>query len=53
MPVTGREGLYGCARLRLQNYLDNRLKDDGKVVSPRAGPALPPSFFKIPGTHFC
>jgi hypothetical protein len=33
IPVTGREGPYGCERLRLLHLLDNRLTDGGKVVS--------------------
>jgi hypothetical protein len=34
IPVTGRGGPYGCERLRLPHYLDKRLTDGGKVVSP-------------------
>jgi hypothetical protein len=33
IPVTGREGPYGCERSRLPRLLDNRLTDGGKVVS--------------------
>jgi hypothetical protein len=32
IPVTGREGPKGCVTLRVPHYLDNRLKDGGKVV---------------------
>jgi hypothetical protein len=32
-PLTGRGGLLGCERLRIQHCLDNRLIDGGKVVS--------------------
>jgi hypothetical protein len=33
IPVTGREGPWGCERPRLPHFLDNRLTDGGKVVS--------------------
>jgi hypothetical protein len=33
IPVTGREGPYGCETSRLQRFLDNRLIDGGEVVS--------------------
>jgi hypothetical protein len=46
IPVTGHGGPQGCETLRVPQYLDSRLTDGGKVVSP-----LPPR--KIPGTHFC
>jgi hypothetical protein len=32
--VTGRGGLQGCEMLRIKHFLDNRLTDGGKVVSP-------------------
>jgi hypothetical protein len=32
-PVRGHGGPYGCETLRVPQYLDNRLTDDGKVVS--------------------
>jgi hypothetical protein len=32
--VTGRGGPLGCEKSRLQRYLDQRLTDGGKVVSP-------------------
>jgi hypothetical protein len=34
IPVPGRGGPQGCKRLRLPHYLDKRLIDGGKVVSP-------------------
>jgi hypothetical protein len=34
IPVTGHGGPYGCERSRLPHYLDKRLTDSGKVVSP-------------------
>jgi hypothetical protein len=34
IPVTGREGPYGCETSRLPHFLDNRLTDGGEVVSP-------------------
>jgi hypothetical protein len=34
IPVTGREGPYGCEKSRFPHFLDNRLTDGGKVVSP-------------------
>jgi hypothetical protein len=33
IPVTGREGPYGCETSRLPHYLDNRLTDCGETVS--------------------
>jgi hypothetical protein len=55
-PLTGLEGLQGCEMLRIPHYLDNRLTDGGKVVSPMH----PPHFtlqehyhFHVSGTHFC
>jgi hypothetical protein len=41
-PVTGREGPYGCERLRLSHFLDNRLTDGGKVVSLTRRPLFTP-----------
>jgi hypothetical protein len=55
--VTGHGGPLGCERLRLPHYLDKRLIDSGKVVSPTRQPHFTPRFLyfilKIPGTHFC
>jgi hypothetical protein len=46
-----------CESLRLSHYLDKRLIDGGKVVSPTRRPHFTPRFlfflFKISGTHFC
>jgi hypothetical protein len=51
IPVTGRGGPWDCETWRLQDFLDNRLTDDGEVVSfPRRHPFTPR---EIPGTHFC
>jgi hypothetical protein len=33
VPVTGREGPYGCEMSRLPHFLHNRLTDGGEVVS--------------------
>jgi hypothetical protein len=33
IPVTGREGPWGCERLRLAHFLDNPHTDGGEVVS--------------------
>jgi hypothetical protein len=46
IPVTGRGGPQGCETSRLSHFLDNRLTDGDKVISP-----LPSS--NLPGTHFC
>jgi hypothetical protein len=54
IPVTGRGGSYGCERSSLPHFLDKRLTDGGKVVSPTRRPPFTPVFFlKIPGTRFC
>jgi hypothetical protein len=58
IPVTGRGGPYGCDRLKLPHYLDKRLTDGSKVVSPMHRPHFTPRFpviffNKIPGTHIC
>jgi hypothetical protein len=42
IPVTGREGPEGCEMLRVSYYLDNRLKDGGKVVSLTRWPRFTP-----------
>jgi hypothetical protein len=50
IPVTGREGPYGCEMSRVPHFLDNWLTDGGEVVSPMHQPPFTPR--KIPGTHF-
>jgi hypothetical protein len=42
--VTGNGGPQGCERLRLPHYLDKRLIDGGKVVSPTRRPHFTPRF---------
>jgi hypothetical protein len=42
IPVTGRAGPYGCERSRLPHFLDKRLTDGGKVVSPTRWPPFTP-----------
>jgi hypothetical protein len=42
--VTGHGGPYGCERLRFPHYLDKRLIDGGKVVSPTRRVHLTPRF---------
>jgi hypothetical protein len=44
IPVTGLGGPYGCERSRLPHYLDKRLIDGGKVVSPTRSPNFTPRF---------
>jgi hypothetical protein len=42
--------------LRIPHYLDNRLTDGGKVVSPTHPPHFTPQknhYFYVSGTHFC
>jgi hypothetical protein len=51
IPITGRGGPYGYERSKLPHFLDNRLRDGGKVVSLTRRPYFTPR--KIPGTHFC
>jgi hypothetical protein len=51
IPVTGREGPYGCETSRLPHFVDSRLTGGGEFVSlTRRSPFTPR---KIPGTHFC
>jgi hypothetical protein len=45
IPVTGRGGPYRCERSRLPHYLDKRLTDSGKGVSPKLRPPFTPGFF--------
>jgi hypothetical protein len=42
LPVTGRGGPLGCDMLRFPHFLDNRLIDGGKVVSPTHRPPFTP-----------
>jgi hypothetical protein len=54
IPVTGHGDLQGCEMLRISHYLDNRLTDGGKVVSPTHGPHFTPqkySYFYVSGTQ--
>jgi hypothetical protein len=52
IPVTGREGPYGCETSRFPHFLlDSRLTDGGEVVSLTRRPPFTPR--TIPGTHFC
>jgi hypothetical protein len=51
MPVTDRGGQWGCETLGIPNFLDNRLIDEGKVVSLKRQPPFTPR--KISGTRFC
>jgi hypothetical protein len=44
IPLTGREGPYGYKTSRLPHFLDNRLTDGGKVVSPKRRPPLPQNY---------
>jgi hypothetical protein len=40
--ASGREVPYGCERLRLPHFLDNRLTDGGNVVSLTRRPRFTP-----------
>jgi hypothetical protein len=42
VPVTGRGGPQGCETSRLPHFLDNRLTDDGNVVSLTCRPPFTP-----------
>jgi hypothetical protein len=42
IPVTGREGLWGCEMLRIPHCLDIWLTDGGKVASPTHRPLITP-----------
>jgi hypothetical protein len=44
IPVTGRGGPLGCERPRLPHYLDKRVTDGGKVISPTRRPPFTPRF---------
>jgi hypothetical protein len=51
IPVTGPGVPQGCDMLRFPHFLDNRLINGGKFVSPTR--RLPFTLKNIPGTHFC
>jgi hypothetical protein len=51
IPVTGREGPYGCKTSRFPHFLENRLTGGGEVVSFTRRPPFTPR--KASGTHFC
>jgi hypothetical protein len=55
IPITGREGLWGCEMLRLPRCLDNRLTDAGKVVSLRHRPRSTSQkhYFSASDTNLC
>jgi hypothetical protein len=42
IPVTGREGPWGCEMLMLPHFLDNRLTDSSEVVSLKRRPHFTP-----------
>jgi hypothetical protein len=42
IPVTGREGPYGCETLKVPHYLDSRLKDGSKFDSLTRRPRFTP-----------
>jgi hypothetical protein len=51
IPVTGRGGSCSCETSRLPHFLNDRLTDNGDVVSLTRRPSLTPR--QIPGTNFC
>jgi hypothetical protein len=51
IPVPDQGGLQGCETSRSPQFVENRLIDGGKVISPTRRPPFIPR--KIPGTHFC
>jgi hypothetical protein len=51
IPLTGREGPYGCQTSRLPHFLDNQFTDGGEVVSVTRRSGF--TSRKITGTHFC
>jgi hypothetical protein len=42
IPVTGREGPWGCEMSRLPHFLENRVTDDGEIVSLTRRPHFTP-----------
>jgi hypothetical protein len=55
IPVTGRGSLWGCHMIRVPYYLNIRLTDGGKVVSPTHWPrSIPQKYYSSASdTHFC
>jgi hypothetical protein len=51
IPVTCHAGPEGYDTSRLPHFLDNRLTDEGEIVTLRRQPLFTPK--KISGTHFC
>jgi hypothetical protein len=51
IPVTGRGDPYVYETSRLPHFLDNRLTDDGEIVTLKQRSLFTPR--KIPGTYFC
>jgi hypothetical protein len=47
IPVTGRDGPYGCETSRLPYFLENRLTDGGEVVSLTHRPPFTPTRFLV------
>jgi hypothetical protein len=47
IPVTGREGPYGCETLRLPHFLDNRLTDGVRMSALCAGRPFSPGRFLV------
>jgi hypothetical protein len=47
IPVTDHGGPWGCEMLRLPHYLDKRLIDGGKVVSPTLTHFTPRFLYKV------
>jgi hypothetical protein len=48
-------GLYGYKMLMIPHFIDNRLTDGGKVVSPTHQPHFTPQkyYFSTSSVHFC
>jgi hypothetical protein len=56
IPVTGLGGLEGRETLRIPHFLDNRLTDGGKVVSPTHRLCFTPQkhyYLYVSGSQFC
>jgi hypothetical protein len=56
IPVIGLGGLLGCEMLMFSHFLDSRLTDGGKVVSPTHRPHFTPHkhyYFSVFDTYFC